>query len=292
RYGWWTRVGRYGNVWHPRVVAADWAPYRHGRWVWVDWYGWTWVSDDPWGWAPYHYGRWFWDAGYGWCWYPGVIGRRHYWSPALVAWFGFGHVGVGFGFGHVGWVPLAPYETCHPWWGRSYYGRFHRNVNITNVNVTNVYRNARLGNGVSGVRYEDFQGGRFNGISRFSGDQVREAGLIRGQMPVAPSRGSLNFSDRAATVVPRESRNTQFFSRERPAAAQRIPFEEQRQAFSGRPAANVAAQNRGAFENTRPPAAGERTQSRGGWQRFGEPSRQSAAPPNGGESRGRQFDSR
>ena len=158
-YGSWTDVAPYGHVWRPRVAVADWAPYRNGRWVWEDWYGWTWVSYDPWGWAPYHYGRWFWDTGFGWCWYPGVYGRHHYWSPALVAWFGFGGGGgVGFGFGNVGWVPLAPYETFHPWWGRGYYGRgFNRNINITNVNVTNVYRNARFGNGISGVGYNDFQ---------------------------------------------------------------------------------------------------------------------------------------
>lgn len=149
--GTWTNVPSYGYVWRPTVVAADWAPYRHGRWAWQDWYGWTWVSSDPWGWAPYHYGRWFWDTGYGWCWYPGVIGRRHYWSPALVGWFGFGRGGVGFGYGNIGWVPLAPYETFYPWWGRGYYGRgFNRNIHITNVNVTNIYRNARVGRGISG----------------------------------------------------------------------------------------------------------------------------------------------
>ena len=70
QYGSWTNVPEYGNVWRPTAVAADWAPYSYGRWAWQDWYGWSWVSYDPWGWAPYHYGRWFWGAGYGWCWYP------------------------------------------------------------------------------------------------------------------------------------------------------------------------------------------------------------------------------
>ena len=102
-YGNWVNVPDYGNVWQP-TVGPGWAPYSAGRWAWGDWYGWTWVSSDPWGWAPYHYGRWFNAPGFGWCWYPGVIGVRHYWSPALVGWFGFGGgVGVGFGFGNVGW---------------------------------------------------------------------------------------------------------------------------------------------------------------------------------------------
>jgi len=37
-------------------------------------------------------------AGFGWLWYPGVFGMPHYWSPALVGFFGFGG-GVGFGVG-------------------------------------------------------------------------------------------------------------------------------------------------------------------------------------------------
>ena len=138
--GTWVSVPDYGAVWHPTTVGPGWAPYSAGRWVWEDWYGWTWVSYDPWGWAPYHYGRWFWGAGYGWCWYPGArFGIRSYWSPALVGWFGYGGgVGVGFGFGNIGWVPLAPYEMFHPWWGRGFYGvgAFNRNINISSVNIT------------------------------------------------------------------------------------------------------------------------------------------------------------
>src|SRR5476651_1015982 len=45
--GTWDNVPEYGNVWHP-AVGSDWAPYQSGRWVWEDWYGWTWVSSDPW----------------------------------------------------------------------------------------------------------------------------------------------------------------------------------------------------------------------------------------------------
>jgi hypothetical protein len=290
--GTWTNVPSYGYVWRPTVVAADWAPYRYGRWAWQDWYGWSWVSYDPWGWAPYHYGRWFWDTGYGWCWYPGVVGRRHYWSPALVGWFGWGRGGVGFGYGNIGWVPLAPYETFYPWWGRGYYGRgFNRNINITNVNITNIYRNARVGRGISGVGYNDFQSGRFNGISRYSGDQIREAGVIRGQMPVGPNRQHIQYTDRAASFVPREGRNASFFSpsRQQPRQqATRIPFEQQRQAFSGERIAQ-AGSPRGSFENTRPQSAGERTPQSRGWRSFGEPSeaspRSQNTRPAGGDDR-------
>ncbi|MBM3784934.1 MAG: FecR domain-containing protein, partial [Acidobacteria bacterium] len=109
-HGRWVSTPEYGNVWVPHV-SSGWAPYRAGRWAWYDYYGWSWVSYDPWGWAPYHYGRWFFRANVGWAWWPGYATRRHYWSPALVGFFGFGGrwgASVSFGFGNCGWVPLAP----------------------------------------------------------------------------------------------------------------------------------------------------------------------------------------
>ncbi len=132
-YGRWVADGSYGQVWVPYDVAAGWAPYRDGRWVWEDYYGWTWVAAEPWGWAPYHYGSWYHSPAYGWAWYPP---RPAYyapvWQPALVAFISFGSGswgGLGFGIGSgIGWVPLAPFEPYHPWWGRGY--------NVTNV--TNV----------------------------------------------------------------------------------------------------------------------------------------------------------
>jgi len=290
-YGTWSDVPNYGYVWRP-TVGVDWAPYRSGRWVWEDWYGWTWVSYDPWGWAPYHYGRWFFDAGFGWCWYPGARGFHNFWSPALVGWFGWGGgVGFGFGFGHVGWVPLAPFEVFHPWWGRGFYGGagFGRNINISNVNVTNIYRNARIGNGVSGLAAGDFREGRFTGISRVPGDQLRSAGVVRGQMPIAPTSANLHFANHSASFTPRTNENTHFFSHQQPAAAQRIPFSQQQRAMGVPEAANRSAEavNRpaGANGNNRPaeartpmasaPQAARPSQngasSGGGWRRFGEP---------------------
>ncbi len=263
-------------------MPVGWAPYQSGRWVWEDWYGWTWVSDDPWGWAPYHYGRWFWNSG--WCWYPGAFGVRHYWSPALVGFFGFGRGGgFGFGFGNVGWVPLAPFEVFHPWWGRGFYGgrSFERNVNITNVNITNNFRNARALNGVSAVSSEDFRGGRFHNIQRVSGAQVGEAGLMRGRMPIAPTSSNLRFSDRAATNVPRSNENARFFTHQQPSQVQRVPFAQQQRAMEqGSRTATAPAPTgfRGAQgpANTAP-RAGENGAA-GGFRRFGESSAQNAAP--------------
>ena len=291
-YGTWNYVAPYGYVWTPVGTDAGWAPYRRGRWAWEDWYGWTWVSYDPWGWAPYHYGRWFWDGGLGWCWYPGRIGPRHYWSPALVGWFGYGGpgIGVGFGFGSLGWVALAPYEVFHPWWGRGFYGRpFNERMNIANGSVTNIYRNSRF-NGVSGMRVGDFQAGRFNTIGRVSGDQIRSAGLVRGQVPIAPSASHLQFSSRSAAFVPRSTGNTHFFTHQQPAASQRTPFAQQQRSFEagrtvspqargGNAPASVAAnrQEVGRGSSQAPAARSGAAQSGGGWPRFGQPGATGAA---------------
>ncbi len=309
--GRWVQDPSYGDVWAP-TVGPDWAPYQNGRWVWEDYYGWTWVSYDPWGWAPFHYGRWFFAPRVGWCWYPGGFGH-HYWSPALVAFFGFGPgVGVGFGFGNVGWVALAPFEPLYAWWGHGFYAGFRspgfygRGVNVTNVNIGNVYRNARVTNAVASVPAGDFHQGRFGNIARASGAQIREAGLVRGQLPVAPSAASLRFSNRTVASVPRSSDNARFFSHSSPAAVRRVPFSEQQRAMQQwtRPPSSVTAHSAaiggggasspvarptapatasGAWRPVSPapsaaPATGGNTGS--GWQRFGDP-----RPASSGTSR-------
>ena len=260
----WVNVPQYGEVWQP-TVGPDWAPYQSGRWVWVDWYGWTWVSYDPWGWAPYHYGRWFNQPGYGWLWYPGVIGVRHYWSPALVGFFGFGGVGVGVGFGNVGWVPLAPYEVLHPWWGRAYYGRpgYFGGV-AANVNVVSIYRNAGVRNGFTAVSGEDFRAGRFQNFVRPSGEQLRQASSVSGPIPVAPDRANLRFSDRPVTNTVRATPSSHVFSYRQPNPVQRMSFDQQRSAFAG---GSPARQSVAPSAVTTPTVHGEA----GGWQRFGTP---------------------
>ncbi len=296
-YGTWGSDPDYGPVWRPAVgVGVGWAPYQCGSWVWEDWYGWTWVGCEPWGWAPYHYGRWFWRTGFGWGWYPGLIGVRHYWSPALVGFFGFGRggFGFGFGFGSIGWVPLAPYEMFYPWWGRGYYGGFNRGFNVTNVNITNIYRNARVANAISGVNGADFRAGRFNNIGHFSGSQISQAGLVRGAMPITPTTANLRFSNRAVTNVPRSSANTHFFTHQQPAPAARVPFAEQQRAME-RSGAGVTdrstaaasgarqeapAQNAMRSQQSQAPAAPRTGQNEGagGWRRFGEPGGSQPAP--------------
>jgi hypothetical protein len=149
-YGTWKDTGEYGNVWVPRDVGADWAPYRDGHWVWVDPWGWTWVDDEPWGYAPFHYGRWVYYDNF-WGWAPGPVYVRPYYAPALVAWFGgpgWGvSVGFGGGFGGYGWCPLGFGEPFVPWYGvsRGYFNQVNiTNTHITNVNITNIYNNTYI----------------------------------------------------------------------------------------------------------------------------------------------------
>jgi hypothetical protein len=196
-HGDWQYVSGYGHCWYPRGVGVGWAPYRSGRWMWADYYGWNWVGYEPWGWAPYHYGRWFHTPGLGWGWWPGYRHHRHFYQPALVSFFGWGggrgfSVGVGIGFGHVGWVPLAPGELYRPWYGRGFYGgrnRVNNTIIVDNsVNIYNNYRNARANNGVTVVDANGFSRGQLNNPTSLRGEELQRASLIRGQIPVAPTR--------------------------------------------------------------------------------------------------------
>jgi hypothetical protein len=113
QYGVWREVAPYGWVWAPAGAMVGWAPYRYGHWVWVDPWGWTWIDDAPWGFAPFHYGRWAY-AGGGWVWVPGAMAARPAYSPALVAFVGFGGVGM------AAWFPLGPGEVYRPGPGARY----------------------------------------------------------------------------------------------------------------------------------------------------------------------------
>ncbi len=309
-YGRWVYVPPYGWVWAP-YAAPGWAPYRYGRWAWIDFYGWTWIGYDPWGWAPYHWGRWFYHGPYGWCWWPGPIYTRHYWRPALVAFFGWGsysgfHVGIGVGFGRIGWVPLAPYEPYYPWYGPRYWRGSRTYIDnsvhvVNNVNIVNVYRNARIEHAVTAVDAAEFGRGRVANVHRASEVELRRVSLVRGEVPVVPQRESLRFADRPVRLesLPAQSRE-QFAGRWQQAQpADRIPFTEHQQRLE-RVARQVAEEQRnprlggGGRGAMLEPGAGQappETGRRGwrspsepelapaagalaeGWRRFGEPAR-------------------
>jgi len=290
--GAWSYDPAYGNVWMPSVDPG-WAPYQCGRWVWEDWYGWTWVGCEPWGWVPYHYGRWYWRTRFGWAWYPGVWGVRHYWSPALVGFFGFGGgagLGFGFGFGNIGWVALAPFELFHPWWGRGFYGRPGA-FGVTNAFVANTFRNARVAGGISAVSAADFRGGRFGNVMHYSGSQIGAAGMVTGRMPISPTSANLRFSDRAAANVPRGGSfsNSHFFTHQQTNGAQRIPFAQQQRGFesAGRTGSFGAAGGASGFSRGGAPTVGGSSGNvNNGWRRFGETPSQSPAVNRGSTGAG------
>jgi FecR protein len=200
RNGSWQQVPNYGWCWTPRGVPAGWQPYRAGRWIWQDPWGWTWVSTERWGWAPYHYGRWVtWNAG--WFWVP-VAPRATVvaYSPALVAFVGGGpgfSVAVGSGgTDYIGWFPLAPREPVNPWWGRPAV-----NVNVTNVtNVTYINRTY-----VTVVNQQTFVSSRVV-TNNYVRDQsivtrVERAPVVRGAVPIVPTNESIRVAARQAPAV-------------------------------------------------------------------------------------------
>jgi hypothetical protein len=151
--GGWRQVSGYGMVWFPHTTIVGWAPYRYGHWSYVAPWGYTWVDDASWGFAPFHYGRWINTDGI-WGWVPappatpGVVYVRPVYAPALVAWVGGAHFGVGIGVGavnvNVGWFPLGPREVFVPSYPVSRTYVEHINVSNTTVNTTvvnNYYNN-------------------------------------------------------------------------------------------------------------------------------------------------------
>ena len=133
-YGRWEPVQDYGQVWYPSNVSADWAPYRHGRWAWIEPWGWTWIGEEPWGFAPFHYGRWA-LIGSRWGWVPGgvVFGIRPVYAPALVAFVGGPNVSIQV------WFPLGPRDPYLPWYRHSdHYLRQVNVINVRNINIVNV----------------------------------------------------------------------------------------------------------------------------------------------------------
>lgn len=187
-YGEWRYVPAVGYSWFPYVTAA-WVPYRHGRWIWLDYYGWSWVGAEPWGWSPYHWGRWYRHQIYGWGWYPGAPTLRHFWRPALVAFFGYATDAA---IRSIAWCPLGPGEAYSPWYGRGYYSGAARNVTVldNSARVFSTYRNARAAVGMSRLSAGDFGRGAAQNprAVRIAGNAPPFA--IRGQLPVVPDRSS------------------------------------------------------------------------------------------------------
>jgi len=115
-HGTWGLEPELGSYWTPRVDPG-WAPYRFGRWAWIEAWGWTWIDDASWGFAPFHYGRWK-RMGNRWCWIPGKPGVPQVFAPALVVFVGRGSARSQFSDRvakeSVAWLPLGPGEVYVP----------------------------------------------------------------------------------------------------------------------------------------------------------------------------------
>lgn len=183
QYGRWQQIPQYGWAWTPAGVGPGWAPYVSGRWIWQDPWGWTWVGAEPWGWAPYHYGRWAYWGG-GWYWVPVAPAVRiAAYSPALVAFVG----GTG---GYVGWFPLAPRDPYYAWWRPAPVGI----ASVTYVNrsyVTVVNQTVFVSGGLVAAGVV-----RDRAVVR----TIETAPVLRGPVPVVPTRASLRMTTRAATA--------------------------------------------------------------------------------------------
>lgn len=211
--GSWSVEASYGNVWYPRRVAADWAPYRHGHWTWIDPWGWTWVDDAPWGFAVSHYGRWAHIRGR-WAWIPGPVRTRAYYAPALVVFIGGPNfslsISTGGGGGGVAWFPLGPREVYRPAYRVS--PRYFEQVNVSNTvinktvikntyvtkvtNITNVtYVNRRVPGAVVAVPNTAFaQSQPVSKVVVKAPKEVIEGRTVVTAAPVAPTEKSVRGS--------------------------------------------------------------------------------------------------
>jgi hypothetical protein len=228
----------------------------------------------------------------GWCWYPGPVFAHYSWSPAFVGFFGWGGgIGVGFGFGGLGWVPLAPFEVFHPWWGRGFYGGFRGGAFargsyvVRNANIESTYRNARVNGGVSGVNANQFgrAGAQVQALNR---SQIQSAGLVHGAVPVAPGRSSLQMSNRTPSGNYPQSRAQNFASHMQTPQVSHVSFNDQQRGMQGLSRSDLTSHstslgstgigsrgNSGLSRTT--PGSGSAGASGGGtghgWNRFGEP---------------------
>ena len=246
RYGAWSTAPEYGNVWYPRGVASDWAPYRDGHWSWIDPWGWTWVDDAPWGFAPFHYGRWIYATNR-WGWVPGPANVRPVYGPAFVAFVDAGNVRVsvsGGGGPAIGWFPLGPREVYRPSYAAS--AQYIRQVNVSNTVINNVtvinnaisnrappqintYVNLRAPNGVTAVPPAAMaQGQTVTRIATVIPGNAVQAAAIQPYARVAPAPQAIAPGRPAQAKPPAQTQTRPVVARNAPppppqSVSQRLP---------------------------------------------------------------------
>jgi hypothetical protein len=190
RYGRWVDIGPYGYGWTPYYVGAGWSPYWDGRWCYRPYWGWTWVSYEPWGWLPYHYGSWYFSAGFGWCWLPGPSFGFHFWSPGLVRFYS--------GPGWVSWAPLGPgdYYNVHNYWYNPRYSHYVNDMrliqrrgpeDLANRHVPGAFRSEPTDQFVNGGR---MRGGTAGALVAGVNEPWRDGRLMTDRLDVKPTARS------------------------------------------------------------------------------------------------------
>jgi hypothetical protein len=189
QYGRWVAVDSYGPAWVPYNVDAGWSPYWVGRWCYRPYWGWTWVSYEPWGWLPYHYGRWYFSGSYGWCWLPGPSFGFHFWSPGLVRFY--------MGPTWVSWCPLGPgdYYNVNQYWYNSTYNYQINNVRLVQNRAPDDLVNRNVPGAFRTVPTNGFVGSSFSGTMRsMPVERVeqpwRQGRMITDRLDVAPGARS------------------------------------------------------------------------------------------------------
>ena len=200
RYGRWVSVESYGNAWVPYYVDDFWSPYSVGRWCYRPFFGWTWISYEPWGWLPYHYGSWYRSSFYGWCWLPGPGFSFNFWSPGLVSFYS--------GPGWVSWCPLGPgdyYNVSHYHYNRGIYSRQLADLQHLhsrppgdpfNRDVQGAFRTAHL---------DQFRNGAFDGRNSSWGNVGRpwsEGSLVQDGLEIQPTSTSFSPAPTRPVVRP------------------------------------------------------------------------------------------
>jgi hypothetical protein len=266
--GTWLVEAGYGPVWAPSRVPSGWAPYRFGRWAWVEPWGWTWIDDTPWGFAPFHYGRWAF-LGARWVWVPGAMVARPLYAPALVVFVGGSGWSPDAGEG-IGWFPLGPREVYIPPYQVS--TRYVQRINIAHVttitvqtietfNVNHVvYVNRTVPRALTFVPHDVFVQSRpaAGGMLSVSAAEIMRAPLMGMTARVAPQRESVfaqPFAPRSPVAQPSpDLMRRRVYTRTAP-PPQQVPFATRQQSLTVNPGRPLDAEALLRFQRTQPSAA-------------------------------------
>jgi hypothetical protein len=266
--GTWLVEAGYGPVWAPSRVPSGWAPYRFGRWAWVEPWGWTWIDDAPWGFAPFHYGRWAFHTAR-WVWIPGTIVVRPLYAPALVVFVGGSGWRPDAGEG-IGWFPLGPREVYIPPYHVS--TKYVQRINVAHVGTLTVqtierfnadqviYINRTVPRALTFVPHDVFVGSRpaAGGMLSVSSTEIMRAPLMGMTARVAPQRESVNVRPITPGVpVARPSPDLmkrRVYSRTAPPPSQ-VPFSARQPSLTANPGRPLDAEALLRLQRSRPSTA-------------------------------------